>query len=104
MIFIAHKTLFHSHNLPDRLIATGIFKYVRNPMYSGILLMYIAFILLSISLISIGIFMINFIIYNKMVNFEEGILELDYGNEFLLYQSHTSKWIPNPFKKYPKNK
>jgi len=97
-IFISHKTLFHSHEPPDHLIITGIFRFVRNPMYSGILLLYIALIFLSISLISIGIFVFIFVIYNKMVNYEEKILEDDFGDEYRRYKKTVPKWLPNPFK------
>jgi protein-S-isoprenylcysteine O-methyltransferase Ste14 len=98
-VYISHKTLFHSHEPPDHLILTGIFRFVRNPMYSGILLLYVALIFLSISLISIGIFVLIFIIYNKMVNFEENILENDFGNDYRRYKERVPKWIPNPFRK-----
>ncbi|MFX0019595.1 MAG: methyltransferase family protein, partial [Candidatus Hermodarchaeota archaeon] len=82
------------------LITTGILEYVRNPMYFGILLIYVSFIFLSISLISIAFFLLVFLVYNRMVNFEEKILESMFGDQFLDYKKKVSKWIPNPFKKY----
>jgi protein-S-isoprenylcysteine O-methyltransferase Ste14 len=101
LIFISksHKLLFKSHEPPDRVINTGILHYVRNPMYFGILLIYISLICLSISLISIGIFIMVFLIYNWMVNFEERILKESFGQEYEGYQQSVPKWIPNPFKK-----
>ncbi len=98
-IFLSHRALFKSHQPPNSLITTGVLGYVRNPMYLGILLIYIAFIFLSISLISIGFFIIIFLVYNWMVNFEEKILENLFGNEYLEYKAKVPKWIPNPFKK-----
>jgi protein-S-isoprenylcysteine O-methyltransferase Ste14 len=99
-IISSHRSLFKSHQPPNSLITTGILGYVRNPMYFGILLIYVAFIFLSISLISIGLFIIVFLVYNWMVNFEEKILENMFGNQFLEYKKKVPKWIPNPFKKY----
>ncbi|MFX0041922.1 MAG: methyltransferase family protein [Candidatus Hodarchaeota archaeon] len=98
-IILSHRALFKSHQPPDSLITSGILRYVRNPMYFGILLIYVAFITLSISLISIGLFIIVILIYNWMVNFEENILENMFGNQFLEYKTKVPKWIPNPFKK-----
>ena len=101
-IMVSHRTLFKSHEVPNSLITNGILGYVRNPMYFGILLIYVAFILLSISLISIGLFVIVFLVYNWMVNFEEKILENMFGKQYLEYRNKVPKFIPNPFKKYKK--
>ena len=98
-ILLSHRALFKSHQPSNSLITNGVLGHVRNPMYLGILLIYIAFIFLSISLISIGIFIIIFLVYNWMVNFEEKILENLFGNEYLEYKAKVPKWFPNPFKK-----
>lgn len=101
LIFImkSHKLLFASHEPPDHVIVSGILRYVRNPMYLGILLIYLSLICLSISLISIAVFIIVFLIYNWMVNFEERILEDRFGQQYKDYQESVPKWIPNPFNK-----
>jgi len=98
-ITLSHRALFKSHQPSNSLITNGILSYVRNPMYFGILLIYFAFILLSISLIAIGLFIIVFLIYNWMVNFEESILENIFGEKYIKYKKKVSKWIPNPFKR-----
>lgn len=99
-ILLSHRALFRSHQPPDSLITTGILAYTRNPMYFGILLIYVSLILLSISIISIGFLFLVFLIYNKMVNFEEKILVNLFGEQFSDYKKKVSKWVPNPFKKY----
>ena len=98
-ITLSHRALFKSHQPSNSLITNGILSYVRNPMYFGILLIYFAFILLSISLIAIGLFVIVFLIYNWIVNFEESILENIFGEKYIKYKKKVSKWIPNPFKR-----
>ncbi|MBA7579143.1 hypothetical protein ES708_21012 [subsurface metagenome] len=97
LIQISHKTLFKNHKLPDTLMTNGIFEYVRNPMYLGILLIYFAVICFSISLISLCVFIVIFIVYDKMVKFEEEILEKIFGNEFLEYKKKVPRWIPKFF-------
>ena len=91
---ISHKTLFKSHEPPSSLIEKGILARTRNPMYFGILLIYIACICLSISLISIALFFLIFIIYNKMVKFEEKILENLFGDQFREYEKKVPRWFP----------
>ena len=97
-ISLSHRALFKSHQPPNSMITNGILGYTRNPMYFGILLIYVAFIFLSISLICIGLFIIVFLVYNWMANFEQKILENLFGEEFLEYKKKVGKWIPNPFK------
>ncbi len=96
---LSHRTLFRTHQPPDKLITKGILRYVRNPMYLGILLIYLAVLILSVSLIGIGIFIIIFLVYNWMVNYEEKLLEDMFGEEYKKYKTKVPKWIPNPFKK-----
>jgi protein-S-isoprenylcysteine O-methyltransferase Ste14 len=95
LIISSHKVLFHDNGPSETPITNGILKRVRNPMYLGILMIYIAFMLFSLSLISIGFFVIVVILYNRMVNFEEKILERLFGDQFLEYKSNVPKWIPN---------
>ena len=99
-IMLSHRALFKSHQPPSSLITKGILGYMRNPMYFGILLIYVAFIFFSISLICIGLFFIVILVYNWMVNFEEKILQDMFGNQFLEYKKKVPKWIPNPFKNF----
>ncbi len=94
LIFTSHKSLFHDHKPSTTLITTGILGRVRHPLYLGILLIYISLIVQSISLICIGIFLIYVIIYNKMANYEEKVLEELFGEEYLEYKKKVPKWFP----------
>ena len=93
-IQISHKTLFKSHEPPTNLIDEGILGRTRNPMYFGIILIYVACISLSLSLISIVAFIPIFLVYNKMVKFEEKIMENLFGSEFLEYKKKVPRWFP----------
>jgi len=93
-IYLSRKVLFPDGELTGILLTEGIFRRVRHPLYLGGLLIYISFIFLSISLISIALFVINFILYNKMATYEEKILENIFGNQYLDYRKQVPKWIP----------
>jgi protein-S-isoprenylcysteine O-methyltransferase Ste14 len=101
LIQLSHKTIFDKHeqkNEPSNVLITeGILKRVRNPMYLGILLFYMAFICLTLSLISMVFFVIIIIVYNRMVNYEEAILEQLFGEEYKEYKKKVPKWIPKLF-------
>ncbi|MFX1328133.1 MAG: methyltransferase family protein [Promethearchaeota archaeon] len=93
LIFITGHILFHGEG-SSKLIKTGIFAYTRHPLYLGILIIYIGFIFLSVSLLSIIGFIIVFILYNRIVNFEENDLEKIFKEEYLEYKKKVAKWIP----------
>ena len=97
LIRISAKALFKEKNPSNTLMTGGILRYIRHPMYFGILLIYIAFLFLSLSLLCMGFFIIVFIMYNKMANYEEKVLEKLFGEEYLGYKKKVSKWFPNPF-------
>ncbi|MHA1672589.1 MAG: methyltransferase family protein [Promethearchaeota archaeon] len=71
LMYLSHKVLFSGHEPSDSLLTGGILKWVRNPMYLGIMCIYIAFFCLSISFIALGAFVVIFLVYDKMVQYEE---------------------------------
>ena len=93
-IRISHNILFRRPENKDELIADGILGHVRNPMYFGVLLIYLAFIFLSISLISIALWIVIIVIYDKLATYEEKQLEKLFGEKYLAYKKKTPKWIP----------
>ncbi|MBN1214612.1 MAG: DUF1295 domain-containing protein [Candidatus Lokiarchaeota archaeon] len=92
--YLSHKQLFHDNEPSNVLITHGILGYIRNPLYLSILLLYLALLFLSISLISTCLFILIFLIYNWMVNCEERILEDIFGEQYREYKKKVPKWIP----------
>jgi len=95
LIFIAGHILFHRKDVSSKLIKTGIFAHTRHPIYLGVFILYLGFIFLSMSLISIIGFIIVFILYNWIVNFEEKDLEEIFKEEYIEYKKNVPKWIPS---------
>ena len=94
MMKISHDTLFKNHEPSKTLITSGVLGYIRHPLYFGILLIYLSFIWLSFSLISLGIFIFIFLVYDWMVNHEEKILEELFGQDYVEYKQKVGKWFP----------
>ncbi len=90
----SHNVLFRHPENKDDLITDGVLGHVRNPMYLGVLLIYLACIFLSISLISIAIWIVIIIIYDKLATFEEKQLEELFGQKYLEYKEKVPKWDP----------
>jgi len=76
------------------LIKTGLFGHMRHPLYVGILIVYLGFILFSFSLISFIGWIIVFVLYNIIATFEEKDLEKLFKDEYLEYKKNVPKWIP----------
>jgi len=90
----SHNILFKHPENKDDLITDGILGHVRNPMYFGVLLIYLACITLSISLISIAIWIVIIVIYDKLATFEQKQLENLFGEKYIEYKNKVPKWIP----------
>jgi protein-S-isoprenylcysteine O-methyltransferase len=94
LILRAGHIIYHEKENSIKLKKTGIFSYLRHPLYFGILMIYIGFIILTISLISIVLFVVIFFLYNYIANLEEKELEDFFGEEYLEYKKTVSKWFP----------
>ena len=80
---------------PKRLVIQGPYRYVRNPMITGALLMLLAEAILFRSLpiaIWMTVFFIGNAIYFPLI--EENVLEKRFGDEYREYKSHVPRWIP----------
>ena len=94
LILKAGHIIYHEKENSSKLKKTGIFSYLRHPLYFGILMIYTGFIILTISLISIVVFVIIFFLYNYIVNLEEKELEDFFGEEYLEYKKTVPRWFP----------
>ena len=72
----------------------GVYAYVRHPMYLGSILLYVAFWVTTLSLISLIPFLAVIIGYNYLANAEEHILEEKFGEGYRDYKKRVKKWIP----------
>ena len=90
----SHKAVFGEAHVQPKLLDSGVYSWVRHPMYLGILMCCLAFFFASPSLLSIGILLAFFIIYNKMTTYEEKSLTQILGEEYIAYQKRVPKWFP----------
>ena len=78
-----------------RLFTQGVYKYIRNPMYSGGLIATIGFCLVFRCIITLIImFVYSFLVYRMRIIEEERILLKKFGKEFEEYKKKTKRLIP----------
>ena len=90
----SHKAVLEQVHDPPQLVDSGVYAWVRHPMYLGILLFCLSFLFISVSLVSIGIWIVFFILYDRMTRYEEKSLIKILGKQYTDYQKKVSKWLP----------
>ena len=76
------------------IVTSGIYRYTRNPMYLGMLLMMLgaAFFMGTIPAM-LGPFVFFLIIDKVFIPFEEQDLQSSFGNEYKEFLSTTRRWL-----------
>jgi protein-S-isoprenylcysteine O-methyltransferase Ste14 len=85
---------------PRELVVVGVYRYVRNPMITGVLSVLLAESLLSGSRRVLFWFMLFLLINMVYIPlFEEPALLARFGERYRTYKQHVSRWIPraNPW-------
>ena len=80
---------------PKKLIVTGLYKWCRNPMYAGVLLILLGYLIwfLSIRLLLYtgGVFVA---LHLFIVLYEEPTLKQKFGEPYIKYCQQVPRWIP----------
>lgn len=78
----------------QQLVTTGVYKYVRHPIYLAAMLEVLGYELLVNSWLSIIFIAIIYIIVTKHLIREEAQLEQKFGKQFIAYKQKTKMFIP----------
>jgi protein-S-isoprenylcysteine O-methyltransferase Ste14 len=90
----SHEAIFGENGLHPNLVNSGVYSWVRHPMYLGILMFCLGFLFIMFSILSSGIWIAFFIFYDKMATYEETDLVRKLGDQYVKYQSRVGKWFP----------
>ena len=78
----------------NKLVTSGIYKYSRNPMYLGLLLIVISSSILYLNIYSVITPIFFYYWINRFqIKREEIFLTEKFGKEYLLYMTRTRRWI-----------
>jgi len=97
LISKSHKAVLEQVHDPPKLVDSGVYAWVRHPLYLGTLLFCLAFLFISVSLVSIVILIGFFIFYDRMATYEEKNLIEILGEQYTAYQKRVSKWLPRVY-------
>ena len=93
-LFKKNKTPIIPGQKPKFMVATGPYKFTRNPMYLGAALALLGISIYIGNLLSFLSPLIFFIVMNfKFVPFEERLLEEIFDKKYLDYKKKVRRWI-----------
>ena len=93
-LFHAKGTTYEPFGTPTSLVAAGPYRYTRNPMYLGVLLMLTGIALLSGRLTLLAA-PLGFLATMNGVQIprEERLLDREFGESFRLYRQRVRRWL-----------
>src|SRR6266404_4963711 len=79
---------------PDRIITSGPYRYMRNPMYLGHLIFMVGLALTFWSWFAVVLLVARAIWFQQRVLHDERRLEKVFGVEYSAYRARVKRWIP----------
>jgi protein-S-isoprenylcysteine O-methyltransferase Ste14 len=83
------------HRSPTKLVVSGLFRFVRNPMYVGVVIAIEGF---ALAMHSSGTALYGILVaiafHLRVVLYEEPRLTREFGDEFRSYRARVPRWIP----------
>ena len=93
--YVSGKGTLAPWDPPKRLVIVGLYRFTRNPMYVGIVLLLVGWGLLAASPWLAGYTVILAIAFHlRVVLYEEPRLKKQFGNEWASYAAAVPRWLP----------
>jgi protein-S-isoprenylcysteine O-methyltransferase Ste14 len=94
VLFFRHKTALRPGDTSRHLVVEGPFRYTRNPMYLGMVLLLVG---LALSLGSVSpwgvIPVFNWMIGRNIIPVEEAMMTQTFGPKYEQYRQQVRRWI-----------
>lgn len=92
--FHVRQTTVKPNEIPSCLITDGVFRYSRNPMYLGMVLILLGFTILLDSWISFLVLPgFTIFVHYRFICHEEKNLKEQFSEDWLAYQQKIPRWI-----------
>ncbi|MCK5027157.1 MAG: isoprenylcysteine carboxylmethyltransferase family protein [Candidatus Pacebacteria bacterium] len=93
LLFRKHKTTFKFEK-STYFMKEGLYKYSRNPMYLGMVLLLLGIAICLGNLVSLVPPVLFFVVIDQMfIPYEEEKMENTFGDEYLDYKGKVKRWL-----------
>jgi len=80
---------------PKRLVVRGLYRYTRNPMYLGVLMLILGWtVLFRAAILLPYAFLVAVVFHLFIVLYEERKLRAEFGAEYVVYCQRVGRWLP----------
>ena len=79
---------------PDQIVATGPYRYTRNPMYLGHLIFMLGLAITFWSWFALILLVARAVWFHGRVLRDEKRLEVRFGGDYAAYRQRVKRWIP----------
>lgn len=103
--YISGKGTLAPWDPPKNLVTVGLYRYVRNPMYVGIMFILSGWAIVTASPVVFGFTLLLFMMfYIRVKTHEEPWAESNFGQEWLVYKNNVPRWLPQLEAYFPEGK
>jgi protein-S-isoprenylcysteine O-methyltransferase Ste14 len=81
------------------VIRKGVFGVIRHPVYLSEILLYLGFLMLSLSMAAAGVWAITILFLHYISKYEEKLLLSRFGDDYTKYIQEVPMWLPRFWKK-----
>ncbi len=92
-VFYESNLSMVSFKVPPNLVTDGPWKYSRNPLYLGLVLIGLGFSIFFSSYSDLMLTLVGTGLLQLEIRHEEKLLSQTFGEEYLEYKKHVRKWI-----------
>ena len=76
------------------MIRKSVFGMVRHPIYLGEILFFLGFLILSLSLAAMAVWVVAVAFLHFIAKYEEKLLLARFGDEYAKYLREVPRWLP----------
>lgn len=91
-----HREYWSKESGKEKLVTTGIYRFIRHPQYAGFLLMTLGLLVHWVTILLLVMWPILVILYYRLAKQEEAILEEEFGERYLKYKRKVPMFLLNP--------
>jgi len=91
------QIVFRDYRPEPIMITKGMFSVIRHPIYLGAMLVYVGVIIMTLSLMGMGVFLLVILLYQWLAKHEEMLMIGLFGDKYIDYTKRVPMWLPRLF-------